>query len=187
MRLREGFSILLLTAMAAACSGTGPGATQSGNGGGNGNGGNGSTSPPQATEAPQPTADGGNGGNGGVDFSHGKATFTVSGPIQTSDVYAFIPQASLFGGPAGTSLSFSDNVGENASLLSILISQDGSVLVSWVGPDGSMPAAECTTSDWNIGATSGSGKFDCTAAFTIMPSGASVAGGRIVGEFTANA
>jgi hypothetical protein len=61
------------------------------------------------------------------------------------------------------------------------------VVLSYIGKEGQVPAAECTTTDWNVGATNGSGKFDCKASITITGSGATVQGGSIKGEFTAHA
>jgi hypothetical protein len=182
MRLREGLAILALAGAIAACSGSGPGSTD-----GNDNGG--------PTAQPQPTSnDGGpdnggpdNGGPGNPDFTYGKVTFEVSGPIEVNAEYGFVPPASLFGGPAGSSLNFTDNIDSAASLLTIIVSQDGTVVVSFTGPSGTIPAASCETSNWDIGTTSGSGSFDCTAQFTMMPSGATVQGGRITGTFNAHA
>jgi hypothetical protein len=173
-------AVAVLGAVIAACGGNAPtqtpGATQAaGDGGGGGGGG--------ATQAPAAT----DGGGGGItDASHGKATFTISGPITKSGEFAFVPAGSIFGGDQGDSLSFTDSLQNNTSILSIVQSPDGSVVVSYGGPDGQIPGAPCTTTDWNIGAGSGSGKFDCTAAFTLMPSGATVQGGEIKGEFSAH-
>jgi hypothetical protein len=163
----------------AACGGgnaptQAPGATPAG-----GNGGNGGT----ATQVPAATQ--GGGGGGGLDTSHGKATFTVSGPISASHEYAFIPAGSLFGGAQGSVFNFGDTSGADANILSIIVSPDGSILASFSGSAGQVPAAQCTTSDWDVGATEAKGKFDCTAAFSITSSGATVEGGTIKGEFTA--
>ena len=180
-----GLGIVAL--LLSACAGSGPAATQT-NGGGGGGGGT-ATDQPETTDEPQGTDAGGGGGGGGNDigFGNGKATFEVSGPITASGEYGFVPPGSIFGGSQGSSLTFARTTGADASLLSIIIGQDGSVLVSYTGTEGQMPAAACTTSDWNIGATSGSGKFDCTAQFTITKSGATVAGGTIKGSFEAHA
>jgi hypothetical protein len=169
----------------SACGGSGAAATQANGGGGGGT----ATDQPQATDEPQGTDAGGGGGGGGNDigFGNGKATFEVSGPITASGEYGFVPYGSIFGGAQGSSLTFARTTGADASLLNIIVGQDGSVLVSYTGTEGQMPAAACTTSDWNIGATSGSGKFDCTAQFSITASGATVAGGTIKGSFEAHA
>lgn len=163
----------LLGVLLAACGG-GPAATQ-GPGATTGNGG-------QATNDPGPgqTTSGGNGGGG----QYGSVKFSISGPFDKTDEYPFIPTGSMFAGPTGALLSFSPGDTTDA-LLSIIVNGDGSVVVSYVGTDGQVPAAECTTSDWNMQAQSGSGKFDCKAAMSITGSGATVAGGTIKGEFTA--
>jgi hypothetical protein len=181
MRLRGAFTAILLAAVAAACSG-GPAATQGGNGNGNP-----TPAPQQPTPAPQQPTPDGNGGGGNPDFTYGKVTFEVSGPIQTSDEYGFVPVASLFGGPAGTSLNFTNNVESGGSLLTIVQTPEGTVIVQFVGAAGTIPASTCETSNWNIGTTNASGTFDCTAEFSMMPSGAAVQGGRITGSFTASA
>ena len=180
--LKELGAVMLLGVAVAACGGgaaatQAPGATQSG-------GGNGGTT----TQAPAPTEDNGNGnGNGGIGTQFGKVTFTVTGPVQASGELGFIPQASLFGGDQGSVLNFGDTDmgGADASVISVVIGSDGTIVISYAGPEGQVPAASCTTTDWNVGAGTGSGKFDCTAATSITASGAAVAGGNIKGEFTA--
>jgi hypothetical protein len=176
-------AVLVLGVVVAACGGgaaptQAPGATQSGGGGGG-----------TATQAPAATDGGGNGGNGGgIGTQFGKVTYTVTGPVQASGELGFIPQASMFGGDQGSVLNFGDTDmgGTGASVVSIVIDASGAVLVSYAGPAGQVPAASCTTSDWNIGAGNASGKFECTAATSITASGAAVAGGNIKGEFTAH-
>lgn len=181
---RSLIAVTLLGVLVAACGGSpatqgpgGPGATSGGPGATSGNGG-------QATQNPGPgqTQSGGNGGNGGGQF--GSVKFTVSGPFDKTGEYPFIPAGSLFGGPSGSVLNFSLG-DDNSSLVSILMSEDGSVVVSYIGTEGQVPGATCTTRDWDIQAQSASGKFDCTATMSITSSGAAVEGGKIVGEFTA--
>ena len=144
------------------------------------------TEQPAATE--NPTATQGTGGDGshpaGWD-QYGKVHVDMSGPATKSADYGFVPAGSLFGGAQGSSLNFA--IDGTDEVVSILIGADGSVIVSYGGPDFSMPGANCTTTNWNIGTTSASGSFDCTAAITIMGSGASLAGGKIKGSFTAHA
>jgi hypothetical protein len=172
----------IVALLLSACGGSGAAATQANGGGGT------ATDQPQATNGPQGTDAGGGGGGGNdIGFGNGKATFQVSGGITASGEYGFVPPGSIFGGAQGSSLTFARTSGADASLLNIIVGQDGSVLVSYTGPEGQMPAATCTTSDWNLGATSGSGKFDCTAQFAITKSGATVAGGNIKGSFEAHA
>ena len=174
---RSLIAVTLLGVLAAACGGTpatqgpgGPGAT-SNNGG-------------QATQDPGPgqTQGGGNGGNGGGQY--GSVKFTISGPFDKTDEFPFVPAASIFSG-AGSVMNFSRGE-DNTSLLSILVGEDGSVVVSYTSTEGQVPGATCTTRDWNMQAQGGSGKFDCTAAMSIIGSGATVEGGKIVGEFTAH-
>jgi hypothetical protein len=175
-------AVIVLGVVVAACGGNAPtqapGATQSGGGGGGGG----------ATQQPAATDDNGGNGGGTIGFQYGKVTFTVDGPVKANGELGFIPQASMFGGAQGSAFNFgnSDSAGADAKLVSIVIGADGSVLVSYAGPEGQVPAATCTTSDWNVGGTSGSGKFDCTAQLSLTPSGATAAGGTIKGEFTAH-
>jgi hypothetical protein len=182
MRIRKPFGgVLLLAFVAAACGGgsptqapgaatQNPEATQDSGGG--------------ATQAPGATQAGGGGGGGG-NGQFGSAQFQITGPLETSGTYDFSPVGSIFGGSAGTVLNFV-SPGDNGAVLSILIDPTGKVAVSYLSGAGQVPGAECTTSDWDIQATSGKGKFDCTAQMTITSSGAAVQGGRITGDFTAH-
>lgn len=172
----------VLGVIVAACGGNAPtqapGATQSGGGGGGG----GATQQPAATED-----NGGNGGNGGtIGFQNGKVKFTATGPVAAEGEYGFIPAASMFGGSAGSIFNFASSADSDATLLNISVNADGSVTVSLTGATvGQIPGSTCTTSDWNIGSTSASGKFDCKSALSISASGAVVEGSIIKGEFTA--
>ena len=169
MRVLNSFgAVIVLGAVLGAC---GASATQGPDGGG-------PTQGPNATEA-------GGGGGGGGDTSHGKVTYSITGPIQKNGELGFIPAASLFGGDQGSVLNFGDTAGSGQTL-SIVIGPDGSVVASYIGPEGQVPGATCTTSNWNVGAGQASGTFDCTASITITASGASVQGGKITGSFTAN-
>jgi hypothetical protein len=157
--------------------------------------------PGAATQAPGQTADaGGDGsgptdapdatagsGGGGIVTGTGSGTvhIEVSGPVSKTGDYAFVPAGSFFGGTQGSSLNFSND--QTNEIVSILIASDGKVVVSYGSLDFSVPAAECTTSNWNITATSGSGSFDCNASLVITAAGAQMTGGRITGNFTAHA
>jgi hypothetical protein len=185
MRSRSIAALGIAALLLSACGGSGAAATQSKDGGDGGGGA--ATDQPQATDEPQATDGGGATGGNDIGFGNGKATFEVSGPVTASGEYGFVPLGSVFGGAQGSSLTFGRTTGADASLLSIIIGQDGTVLVSYSGTEGQVPAASCTTSDWNIGTTSGSGKFNCTAQFSITKSGATVAGGTIKGSFEAHA
>ncbi len=141
-----------------------------------------------ATQAAPTDQQAGGGGGGGSKppgwDQFGKVHVDMAGPVSKSADYGFVPAGSLFGGSQGTSLNFTID-GSN-EVVSILIAADGKVIVSYGGEDFSMPGATCTTSNWNIGVTSGSGSFDCTATITILASGASVQGGTMRGTFDAH-
>jgi hypothetical protein len=169
---RSLIAVALVGVLAAACGGgasptQAPGAATQNPGGGG------------ATENP------GGGGGGAGDTSHGKVHIEMSGPVTKSGDYGFVPAGSVFGGDQGSSLNFT-NEGTN-EVVSILIGADGSVVVSYGTPEFSAPASQCTTSNWNIGASSASGSFDCTAALVIMASGATAQDGKLKGTFEARA
>lgn len=177
MPVRKLFGGFLLLAFVAACGGGSPtqapgGATQkpaATQGGG-------------ATEGPAATQSGGGGGN--IDTTYGKIHIELSGPMTKSADYGFIPAGSIFGGTQGSSLSFANNQAAT-EIVSVYVSPDGKVVMSWVGSDFSAPGTECTTSNWNIGGSSGSGSFDCTGA-VITSSGAVLQDARIKGNFEAH-
>lgn len=182
---RSVIALALVGALAGACGGT-P-ATQ-GPGGGDPTTGPGATqgSGPGATQGSGPGATQGGGGGGGAgDTSHGKVHIEITGPVTKTADYGFVPAGSIFGGDQGSSLNFT-NEGTN-EIVSIVISADGKVLVSYGTQEFSAPAAECTTSNWSIGTTSASGSFDCTAALVVLESGAMVQDGKIKGNFEARA
>jgi hypothetical protein len=179
MRIRNLFGVALLLAFVAACGGGGPtqapnGATQ--NPAATGGGGGGATAAPGATQS---------GGGGGGTGQYGSVQFHVTGPVEASGTYDFLPAGSIFGGSAGAALNFT-NSSDSGSILSIIVDPSGKVAVSYVSTAGQVPGASCTTSDWDMQATSARGKFDCTAEMSITGSGAAVAGGKITGEFTAH-
>ena len=137
-----------------------------------------------ATPGALATQGGGGGGKPAGWDQYGKVHIEISGPVQKSADYGFVPAGSIFDSAAGSSLSFTNEASNE--IVSILVAADNKVLVSYGGLDFSAPAAECTTSNWNMGATSASGSFDCTAAFVLMPSGATVSGAKIKGTFDAH-
>lgn len=189
--MRSMRSVTALTVMAmllGACGGNAGGTQQPAGATANTGGGGTATENPQATDEPVATDSGGGGGGGGNPAGwdrYGKVHVEMGGPVQKTVELGFIPAGSLFGGAQGSSLSFT-NEGSN-QVLSILIGPDNKVVVSYGDQDFSMPGTECTTSSWNIGATSGSGSFDCTASLVILASGASVTNGTIKGNFDAHA
>lgn len=184
MRVSKAFGgFLVLALVAGACGGNSPtkapaGATQNPAAGTDDGGGGG------ATEAPGATQSGGGGGGGGTG-QYGSVQFQITGPVAASGTYDFIPASSIFGGSAGAALNFANSSDANA-VLSIIVNETGKVFVSYASTTGQVPGAECTTSDWDMQASSAKGKFDCTAAMSIPASGAAVAGGHITGQFTAH-
>jgi hypothetical protein len=180
MRTIRTFTVALcLVSFAAACGGGSGAATQ-----GTGGGGGGSTQGPTTTEAAEATDAGGGGGGGGVGTQNGKLHLEVSGPLQKSADFGFIPTGSIFGGAQGAALNFGSLAG--GEIVSVYIGADQSVVVSYSGKDFSAPGANCTTSNWNIGATSGSGSFECTDIIAITAAGAQVPGVTMKGNFDAH-
>jgi hypothetical protein len=185
MRTTRRVATLVVAALiVTACGRSGPGqATQPGDGPGAPSDGVSPTAAPLAT-----VAGGGGVGGGGKPAGwdqYGKVHVDISGPVSKSADYGFLPAGSTFGGNLGSALNFTTE--GTSEILSVLVNPDGTVAVSYTGTDLSMPAAECTTSNWNIGATSGSGSFDCTAPVVIMASGATAQNGKIKGTFEARA
>jgi hypothetical protein len=182
--------VALLALLVGACGGN-AGATQQPAGATTNPGGGGGTATqqPAATNEPAVTTDPGAGGGSGGNPSgwdrFGKVHVEMGGPVSKTVDLGFVPAGSLFGGAQGSSLSFT-NEGSN-QVVSILIGPDSKVVISYGGPEFSMPGTECTTSNWNIGATTGSGSFQCTASLVIMASGASVINGTLKGNFDAHA
>lgn len=185
MRAIRPLAGLALAALLTSACGGGSGATQAA-AATTPAGGNPTAATSNATDEPQATQTGGGGGSKPAGWDqYGSVHIEVSGPVSKSADYGFVPAGSLFGGAQGASLNFT--VEGTNEVVAILISADGTVVISYGGQDFSMPAAQCTTSNWNVGATSGSGSFDCTAQLTILASGASVQGGKITGTFQAHA
>lgn len=175
-------AVVLVGLVAVACGGT---PATAGPGGATQNPGGGATPGVQATPGAQATQSGGGGGTKPAGWDrNGKVHIEISGPVQKSAEYGFVPAASIFGNAQGSSFNFTiDGVNE---VVSILIGPDQKVLVSYGGEDFTAPAAECKTSNWNIGATTASGSFDCTAGFVIVASGATLTGANIKGTFDAH-
>ena len=188
--MRSIAALAVVAALLGACGGNAgatqqPGAATTNPGGGGG----GATQQPAATDEPAATTDPGSGGGGGGNPAgwdrYGKVHVEMGGPVSKTVDLGFVPAGSLFGGAQGSSLSFT-NEGSN-QVVSILVGPDNKIVVSYGGVEFSMPGTECTTSNWNIGATSGSGSFDCKAALVILASGASVTDGTLKGTFDAHA
>jgi hypothetical protein len=170
---------IVLSACSSASPTQAPGPTADAGGGGSG-----ATPAPDATQAAAATAAGGGLGGGGATGT-GTVHLEVSGPVSKTGDYVFAPAGSLFGGSAGSSLNFTND--QTSEIVSILVSNEGKVLLSYGSLDFSIPASECTTTNWNLTATSGSGEFDCNASLIITAAGAQLTGGRIKGSFTAHA
>ena len=149
-----------------------------------GGGGGGATQAHDATQPPAATA-GGGGLGGGAATGTGTIHLEISGPVSKTGDYDFAPAGSIFGGSAGSSLNFTND--QTSEIVSILVSGEGKVLVSYGSMDFSVPGAECTTTNWNLTATSGSGEFDCNASLVITAAGAQLTGARIKGSFTTHA
>jgi hypothetical protein len=186
-RSRSIVAIALVSVLAAACGGSsatqalggatqGPGAATQNPGGGGGG----------ATEAPAATqSGGGGGGGGGVNTANGKIHIELRGPIEKTVDLGFVPAASIFGSSGQvSSLNFSNDA--TNAIATVTVSAEGAVLVTYGAEDVSVPGAQCTTSNWNIGATSASGSFDCNAALAMTPSGALVQGVTMKGTFDAH-
>ena len=178
-------AVALVGVLVGACGGSSPtqapgAATQNPDGGG---GGGATTNPGGGGPTTDPGGGGGGGGTG--DTSHGKVHIEISGPVTKTADYGFIPAGSLFGGAQGSSFSFTN--GDANEVVSMVISADGAVIVSWGTAEFSAPASECTTSNWNIGGTSASGSFDCTATLVILASGSMLQNGKVKGSFEARA
>ena len=182
--------LILFTALSLVLVACGGGAATQVPGGATTNPGDGGGTPtdvPQATNGPGATMSGRGGGGvkpAGWD-QYGKVHIELTGPVSKTGDYGFVPAGSFFGGASGSSLNFTIE-GSN-EIVSIVIGGDGKVIVSYGSVEMSAPAAECTTSNWNIGATSGSGSFDCNAALIVLATGATLTGGHLTGSFDARA
>jgi hypothetical protein len=177
-------AVALAAVLLGGCSGGGP--TQAPDTGSNG--GVTATDVPVATDVPPATQSSGGGAGGtkpaGWD-QYGSVHVEFGGPVDKTADYGFMPAGSVFGGAQGSALSFA--LTDINEIVSVVIGADGTVLVSYLGTDFQMPAASCTTSNWDVGATNASGSFECTAEITILASGAAVPGGTVKGTFEAHA
>ena len=189
---RSVLAVALVGVLAAACGGGGPtqapgAATQIPGGGGattNPGGGGATTNPGGGGATTNPGGGATTNPGGGIgNTTNGKMHIEISGPVTKTADYGFIPEASVFSADQGASLSFT-NEGTN-EVVSVLISADGSVVVSWGTAEFSAPAAECTTSNWNVGGSSASGAFDCTAGIVIFANGTTGQNAKVKGSFDA--
>ena len=177
---RSIVAISLLGLLVAACGGTPAAATQAPGGGAvtQAPGGGGGT----ATQAPVATQGGpGPGGNGGG--GSGTMHIEVSGPVQASGDYTFFLIGSRFGGEAGTQLNFTN--GEGSALASIS-GVGGTWVITYTSEAMTANSQACELKDWNMGATSASGSFDCKDGFAVtVATGAYHTGVNLKGNFTA--
>jgi hypothetical protein len=143
------------------------------------------TSGAAATDVAQPTQPAATSGGGGGGITGGGPNtvhFEVISPLvnKTGDL-AFVPVASVFGGEANTSLSFSNPA--TTDVMGILII-GGQVGVSYGTPDFTVAAAptSCTVSNLHVDASSASGSFDCKDADVLTTAGG-IGKGEIKGTF----
>lgn len=182
MRESKAFGLGLVTLLFVAACGGGPAATQG---------------PGAATQGPGAATQGPGGGT--VDPGAGATTdpggrpvdgggsgqihIELGGPIQESVDQPFFAVGSRFGGQAGTALNFTTADGTGIAAINEV---NGVVIVSWVTDDAGYNSSTCTTSNWNIGATSGSGEFDCTDGFGTKTDGTFLSGITMKGSFQAS-
>jgi hypothetical protein len=100
----------------------------------------------------------------------------------------FFAIGSRFGGAAGVALNFTAEGGSAiASITSPGSTTSDTWTISLVNDTLNANASECQLSNWNIGATSASGTFDCKNGFAIkVLGGAYVNGVTMKGNFTAS-
>ncbi len=95
----------------------------------------------------------------------------------------FFAIGSRFGGEAGTALNFTSGEGSGIAAINEV---NGTVVVSWVTEELGANSQSCTLSNWNIGATSGSGSFDCVDGFATKSDGTFLSGITMKGSFEAS-
>ena len=88
-----------------------------------------------------------------------------------------------FGGEAGTALNFTTGEGGGIAAINEV---NGIVVVSWVTEELGANAQDCQLSNWTIGATSGSGSFDCSNGFATKVDGSFLSGITMRGTFQAS-
>jgi hypothetical protein len=167
----------MLAVFVVACSAA-PGAAQS-------PGSVGATPGPEATPGgqatsvpPEPPGGGGNTGGGS-----GQIHIEIGGPVPMTVDAPFFAIGSRFGGVAGTQLNFTTD-GSNA-IASITV-VEGTVVIGYADESMGANSQMCELSDWNIGATSGSGSFDCKDGFATKVDGTYLTGVTMKGSFQAS-
>jgi hypothetical protein len=168
--LRSRLFIALIAALAVACSGA-PSPTQAPGGGGN-------TTGPLATPGGQVATPPGGGTGGGT----GQIHIEIGGPVQMTVDAPFFSVGSRFGGPAGVALNFTTPGSEAiASVTGI----NETWVVSYASAELAANSQSCQLSNWNIGATSGAGSFDCRDGFATKTDGTFLSGITMKGSFQA--
>lgn len=175
MQLRKPVAgVMLLGLVLAACGGATPGGPTQGTGG----------DPTQAPGGGGPTqAPGGGGGNtgGGTGSMH----VEVSGPVTGGGDYPFFANGSRFAGDvAGVNLTFTS---DGSDAIASVGSFDNDIwTITLLSEELAVNATDCVLTNWNIGATSATGTFDCKGGFaTETATGAYHEGVFMKGSFTA--
>ena len=138
--------------------------------------------PGGATAAPEATTDPGPGGPG-LGGGSGQIHIEIGGPLQETVDMPFFAIGSRFGGEAGTALNFTTGEGGGIAAINEV---NGIVVVSWVTEELGANAQDCQLSNWTIGATSGSGSFDCSNGFATKVDGSFLSGITMRGTFQAS-
>jgi hypothetical protein len=177
--LRSTLAIGLVAVVGVACGS--PAATQGPAAATQGAGGD--TPAPVATEpgGGGPTTNPGGGGN--IGGGSGQIHIEIGGPAQQVVDEPFFAIGSRFGGAAGVQLNFTDD-GDNG--IAGITGIDDAWTISWTSEALSVNSADCQLSNWNIGATSGSGAFDCKNGFGVKPDGTYLTGVTMKGSFQAS-
>jgi hypothetical protein len=177
MRVRAGVTALTFAAVLAACGGAGS-PTQA-PGGGQATAGSGPTAIPATTQP------GGGGGGGNTGGGSGQIHIDIDGPVKATVDQPFFAFGSRWSGDiAGVALNFT---GENAAGVASIASVSDKWLVSWTSEEMSVSSQSCELSNWNVGATSGSGSFDCKDGVGVkVADGSYLTGVTMKGSFQAS-
>jgi hypothetical protein len=148
--------------------------------------GRGPTAAPEATSADGSGSTAGTGGGGTVvGTGNGTLNLTITGPVQKSADYPFIPAGSILSNDQGGSLSFADDAA--GEVVSVLVAADKSVVVSFGSQDFAVPGATCTTTNWTFGVSGASGSFECKDGLAIKADGSQVTGVTMKGTVNVHA
>lgn len=175
MQIAKSVAAMALTGvLVAACGGAGAPTQEPGGGGGG-----------AATQAPAATQGGGGGGGGGGNTGGGSGQIhiEIGGPAQAVVDEPFFAFGSRFGGDAGVALNFTSDGANGAATVSAVGDE---WTITWIGQDLVANSSTCNRSNWNFGATSASGTFDCTGGFATKPDGTYLTGVTMKGSFSAS-